>query len=126
MAITIIFSILFISFVVLCASLLSDKAIKVISVVVVGALAVALILPLHGALADEACFYPKTVIVVELDEENDMVITEDAVGFIWEFYGVEDFEVGDMVSLLMFDCGTELIFDDEVIDAVFSGYTVQF
>jgi len=71
----------------------------------------------------EASVYPATGAVVEFDFDEDIVAVEDAAGLIWEFYGVEDYQLGDLVSLLMEDNGTESIFDDKVIDARYSGFS---
>lgn len=70
----------------------------------------------------DSCFYPRSAIVTELCPEEDLVVCQDAAKVIWEFYGIEDFEVGDLVSMLLWDCGTpNSIFDDEIIDAVYGG-----
>ena len=42
-------------------------------------------------------------------------------GNIWEFYGVEDWEVGDSCALTMYDNKTEQIFDDEIIRTTYCG-----
>lgn len=70
----------------------------------------------------ESSFYPRTAITIEIIEDEDIVVCQDAAGVIWEFYGIEDFEVGDLVSMLLWDCGTpDSIFDDEIIDATYAG-----
>ena len=70
----------------------------------------------------EHSVYPLTVQVVELDRENDIVTCADGAGNGWEFYGVEDWQVGDFASLLMDDNGTtETIYDDIVLMARYAG-----
>lgn len=72
-------------------------------------------------------FYPRCAMVTEIDETEDLVTVEDFAGVIWQFYGVEDFIVGDLVAMLLWDCGTpDSIFDDEIIDAVYGGYNFQY
>ena len=66
--------------------------------------------------------YPKTAVIVELCEEDDLVIVEDANGQSWCFTGIVDWYVGDLVSMLMDDMGTEIIYDDEIVDTYYSGY----
>ena len=93
--------------------------------------AFALALALTFALIGSACadsrkidldnLYPRTARVYEIDRDADLVTVIDAAGFLWEFYGVEDWEVDDLVSLLMFDNGTKTIFDDEIIKAYYGG-----
>lgn len=67
-------------------------------------------------------FYAETAVVVVLDYNDDLVVVEDANGQSWCFEGTEDWEVGDVASLLMNDCGTEIIYDDEIVSAQYSGF----
>lgn len=67
-------------------------------------------------------YYAMTAVVSSLDYEKDTVTVENANGFTWCFSGTEDWEVGDVASLVMDDNGTEIIFDDEIISARYSGY----
>lgn len=69
-------------------------------------------------------YYALTTRVVELDRENDVVTVEDSVGNRWQFCGVEDWEVNDCASLLMWDNSTEAIFDDEVHGARYGAWTL--
>lgn len=66
--------------------------------------------------------YALTTKVVELDEENDVVICKDFNGNLWEFYGCEDWAIGDIASLLMSDEGTEKIYDDTILSTRYNGY----
>lgn len=66
--------------------------------------------------------YARTGFVVELDRENDIVVVEDWAGLTWEFYGIEDWEVNDIASMLMNDNGTpENIYDDEILSVRYGG-----
>ena len=70
----------------------------------------------------EHSVYPLTVQVVELDRENDIVTCVDGAGNGWEFYGVEDWQIGDFASLLMDDNGTtETVYDDIILMARYAG-----
>lgn len=70
--------------------------------------------------------YTRAMTVTSLDNTQDVVACEDAVGYTWEFYGCEDWQVGDLVITVMDDNGTpETILDDMIIDATFSGYRVD-
>lgn len=66
--------------------------------------------------------YALTTKVVALDEENDVVTCRDFNGNLWEFYGCEDWAIGDIASLLMNDSTTANIYDDEIINARYNGY----
>lgn len=67
-------------------------------------------------------YYALTTKVVAIDQEADIVTCEDCNGNLWEFYGVEDWEVGDCASLLMESHGTAKIEDDTIRDARFSAW----
>lgn len=78
------------------------------------------------ARAEETELYPRAAIITELDLNEDLVTCVDAAGCIWQFYGVEDFDIGDIVALILWNAGTpESIFDDEIIDAVYAGTPAQ-
>ena len=67
--------------------------------------------------------YPKTAVVVDI--VDDVLVLEDSVGFTWEMDGIEDYQRRDVVSLMMFDNGTDIIFDDVIVSAQYSGYHVE-
>ena len=74
------------------------------------------------ARAEESEFYPRAAVIIELVEDEDIVVCQDAAGVIWKFYGIEDFDIGDIVAMILWDAGTpESIFDDEIIDATYAG-----
>lgn len=79
----------------------------------------------HGEAAEPAQeYYAKTARVVEVNRATDEVSVEDSVGFLWTFYGCEDWEVGDCASLLMTNNGTLTIFDDEICGAQFNNWSL--
>ena len=63
----------------------------------------------------KANIYPLLTTVTEVDRNKDLVTVEDNNGFIWQFYGAEDWEEGDLCNCIMDTKGTEKIFDDEII-----------
>ena len=65
--------------------------------------------------------YPLTTIVTEINPEIDVVSITDNNGFVWQFYGVEDWEEGDICSVIMSDNGTETIFDDIIVTTRYGG-----
>lgn len=69
--------------------------------------------------------YPRTAIVTETDQRNDIVKVTDGEGFTWEFYGVEDWEIGDGCSLIMNDNGTADIKDDQIIQTRYFRWNVK-
>lgn len=74
----------------------------------------------------ETNLYPTTAVVYELDRENDLVTVEDANGNLWQFEGCEDWDINDICSMLMDDCGTTSIYDDEIVMVRYSGTTEGF
>ena len=63
--------------------------------------------------------YANLTTVVELDRDADVVTCEDYNGNLWEFYGCEDWEIGDHCNLVMFDCGTAEVADDVIVRATY-------
>lgn len=66
--------------------------------------------------------YPMVTKVVKLDRENDVVTCEDFNGYLWQFDGCEDWQEGDICSMIMNDNGTPKIFDDEIVSVKYDGY----
>ena len=66
--------------------------------------------------------YPETARVVDLDYAEDVVTVETFNGHLFAFEGCEDYALNDCVSLIMDDCGTELIYDDAIVKAEYGGW----
>lgn len=109
-----------------------DVILTLIATLAVVALIVVLIVLAAYGTHDEALgtnltngwYYALTTQVVEIDTENDVVTVEDSNGNLWDFYGVEDWEIGDCASLLMNSRGTEKVTDDRVEGAQYSAWTL--
>ena len=56
-----------------------------------------------------------TMSAVVTDVDADTVTVEDFNGNVWEFYG-DGFAVGEILTLVMDDCGTTNITDDMIVD----------
>lgn len=86
-----------------------------------------IISPLKCVSADKIPEYYRatTMQIVEIDEKNDIVFLSDANGFRWQTTGVEDYYVGDLVSCVMYTQGTLYVFDDEIVEMKFSGYSIN-
>ena len=59
--------------------------------------------------------------ITEIEPETDTVICEDSTGNIWDFQGIEDYEIGDQVSCILTDNGTPTIYDDEILSVRYTG-----
>ena len=69
--------------------------------------------------AQVGLIYPATMEVIDIRE--DIAVLETATGHVYEI-GAEDYEIGDLVSMILYSNGTENITDDIVIASRFSGY----
>lgn len=75
-----------------------------------------------GETKTQESVYPMTTRVIVVDYDEDTVVCEDFNGNRWAFNGCEDWEVGDIASLLMNDKGTKIAYDDEIVDARYNGW----
>lgn len=71
--------------------------------------------------------YPNTAIVTAIDYNTDFFEVATSTGIKYTLKGVEDWEVGDLASLLMYDIGSDGdITNDLVIELRYTGFTVDF
>ena len=82
-------------------------------------LALALALTLISCQQEE--IYPRTMVVYKIDHESDFVMLKDSTGLIWGFNGVEDWEIGDICSCILNTNGTEIIYDDTIVNTRYNG-----
>jgi hypothetical protein len=78
---------------------------------------------LTSCSSGKSTIYPETGKVVSIS--GDAVMVETSTGNIFEFYGSEDWMIGDCVSLTMDSCGTDAVTDDIVIDAHYSAWKLN-
>ena len=65
--------------------------------------------------------YAKNAVVVELNRNSDLVKIQDSQGFVWEFFGCEDWEINDNCACIMNTQGTSEIFDDVILKVTYQG-----
>ena len=70
----------------------------------------------------ESHLYPLTARIIGIYYDTDSVLVETATGIRYYFYGTEDYECNDMVSMIMHDNGTKSVYDDIITEVRFSGY----
>lgn len=58
--------------------------------------------------------YPKTAIVVDIDEKTDTITVFDGY-YDWKFTGIEDWQMYDTVSMIMDNNGTKTVTDDKIV-----------
>lgn len=67
--------------------------------------------------------YPQTARITHLDYETDTVTITTATNISYSFEGVEDYELGDLVSVIMNSNHTkDYILDDTIIKVQYSGF----
>lgn len=75
-----------------------------------------------AAIIAAGLIYPTTMIVT--DVSGDLVTMETATGFVYQMHA-DDYEKGDLVSLVMFSNGTTDITDDIILTARYSGFYIN-
>lgn len=74
------------------------------------------------ATSSFAEYYPRTAFVTSFDYMTDGVIVTDWAGMEWEFTGIEDWQIDDIVSMMMDDNNTpDNIYDDIIVQALYGG-----
>ena len=67
-------------------------------------------------MAGTISIYPNAGRIESVDEKTDTFRIVDDAGDIWEMYGIEDFQVGDNVAMIMDSNNTEdTIYDDIIL-----------
>ena len=95
----------------------------IITTVITSMLTTAMMYILNPPKKNPTNYYALTTTVTALETETDTVVVEDANGNEWAFYGIEDWRLGDICSMLMDTNGTETIYDDIIISQKYSGTT---
>ena len=76
---------------------------------------------------EESNYYPMTTIVISVDDSADIVTIEDYNGNIWEFFGAEDWMVGDICTCIMYNNQTfSTSYDDEICNTKYNGTFEKF
>lgn len=71
-------------------------------------------------------YYSMATAVVDVNEDTDSVIGLDFNGNEWGWYGISDWDNGDVATLTMCDNGTpNYIYDDIVVNANYSGWVTS-
>ena len=74
-----------------------------------------------GHAKAEKNLYPLTTVVSEVNRDADTVTCTDTNGDDWQFYGCEDWQKGDICTLLMEPNATRSIYDDKIIQTRYGG-----
>jgi hypothetical protein len=66
--------------------------------------------------------YSKVGMITRLDAAKDEVIFTDTRGMVWSFFGVEDWQEGDLLCAIFYDADTIDPYDDSVIGATYQAW----
>jgi len=70
-----------------------------------------------------ANLYAMTTVIVEINDECKLITCKDFNGNEWCFTDCEgDWVVGDIVSMVMYDRNTPIIYDDEIVSVRYNGW----
>ena len=89
----------------------------IITLMIAAMMFVMCVMVAHG----EEQYYALVALVIELDTNENVVYVEDFSHNVWSFEGCEDWAIGDIVGLVMDTMGTEIIYDDVVINVTYNG-----
>lgn len=71
--------------------------------------------------------HSRVAMVTEIDEETNLITVTCGNGNMFSFYDTsEDWMLGDLCSLIMYDNGTEIVYDDKVVSARYGGFIELF
>ena len=99
-----------------------------INIIMISALSLQLIIHIckenkHSESLNQDCnLYPASMIVTYVNYEEDTVALEDFNGQRWVFYGAEDWIVNDICACIMNDMGTDVVYDDEIVETRYCGW----
>lgn len=66
-------------------------------------------------------YYPLSTSVYHISYLTDIVTVVDSAGNLWQFTGVDDWQIKDICACIMDSKGTAEIKDDEIISVRYSG-----
>lgn len=66
--------------------------------------------------------YSKVGMITRLDAAKDEVTFTDTRGMVWSFFGVEDWQEGDLLCAIFYDADTIDPYDDSVIGATYQAW----
>lgn len=69
------------------------------------------------------CYYAQGFIVSDINIDSDLVTIKTSTGVIYQFFGIEDWEINDHCVCLMFNNFTSKdIMDDKIINIRYCGF----
>lgn len=88
---------------------------SIIIIIIISIIAMIFISLFIASEVNRSRLYPAVMVVEKIDEIKDTITFMDGNGSFWQYEGVEDFQEGDICSMIMDDKGTPEIKDDEIV-----------
>ena len=70
-------------------------------------------------------YYANIGVIYEIDKNNDLVYFTDGVNN-WSFYGVEDWQLNDVVLVVMYNNNTDTVKDDIIINCKYKNIKIEY
>lgn len=86
----------------------------------IGVLSTLTTLAATGIIASHC--YPQTTVVTEVNYDENLVTVNCLNGNQFQFTGTEDWMKDDICSMIMFDCFTNKVTDDIILDISYDGW----
>lgn len=78
-------------------------------------------------IAESNNFNSVVAMVTEINEESNLITVTCSNGNMFSFYNEkEDWCCGDLCSLIMYNKGTDIVYDDAVVDVKYGGFVELF
>ena len=84
---------------------------------------IAALLAIVTMLVSSRMIYPQACEVVDITD--DLVTVSMSTGIEFQFYGAEDYEVGEIIALVFFTNGTRIVYDDVIVAHRATGFTTD-
>ena len=65
--------------------------------------------------------YARVAIVSGFEFHDDLVFFTDVTGHVWSCYEIEDWQLGDVACLIIWDAETREVSDDEIVWFTYNG-----
>lgn len=91
------------------------------TLIAVSIIALMVALPIYARTDTLQDLYPKTMTVVEVDRDNNLIVLEDTDGHLWEYENSDVWFKGDKAAVLMDMNGTTDVTNDTIIKLINQG-----
>jgi len=101
------------------------KELKRINTILVIVLVITILVTKNVGAETHNTIYNIGMRITQLNYVQNIVTCETSTGFVFEFYGCEDYHTDDIIICVMDNNGTRQIMDDLIIDTIYSGFSLD-